>query len=62
MAVGFPSLFATMAGAFSLDDNRSGFGLNSMKERAEAEGGRFQLISAPGEGCTLQVWLPWVRS
>ncbi|MBF2034194.1 MAG: sensor histidine kinase [Leptolyngbyaceae cyanobacterium T60_A2020_046] len=47
---------------FFLDDNRSGFGLNSMKERAEAEGGRFQLISAPGEGCTLQVWLPWVRS
>lgn len=43
---------------FFLDDNPIGFGLKGMRERAEAEGGRFQLISAPGQGCTIQVWLP----
>jgi signal transduction histidine kinase len=43
---------------FFLEDNPTGFGLKGMRERAEAEGGRFQLISAPGQGCTIQVWLP----
>ncbi len=50
---------------FFLDDNRTGFGLKGMRERAEGDGGRFQLISAPGEGCTIQVWLPeptWAAS
>jgi signal transduction histidine kinase len=43
---------------FFLEDNSTGFGLKGMRERTEAEGGRFQLISAPGQGCTIQVWLP----
>jgi signal transduction histidine kinase len=36
----------------------SGFGLHSMAERAEALGGRFKVISQPGQGCTLQVNVP----
>ena len=43
---------------FRPDDNTTGFGLKGMQERAEAEGGRFDLTSAPGAGCTIQVWLP----
>lgn len=44
---------------FAPHDNTTGFGITSMQERAEAEGGRFQLTSAPGAGCLIQVWLPF---
>ena len=33
-------------------------GLVSMRERAEASGGRFGLESAPGEGTTVEFWMP----
>ena len=33
-------------------------GLLSMRERAEAAGGRFALTSAPGEGTTVDFWMP----
>jgi two-component system sensor histidine kinase UhpB len=34
------------------------FGLRGMRERAEALGGRLQIASAPGAGCTLRVRIP----
>jgi signal transduction histidine kinase len=34
------------------------FGLVSMRERAEAAGGRFALASAPGQGTTVDFWMP----
>ena len=43
---------------FNPQDNTTGFGLRGIQERAEAEGGQVQLITAPGQGCTLNVWLP----
>ena len=33
-------------------------GLLSMRERAEAAGGRFTLTTAPGEGTTVDFWMP----
>jgi signal transduction histidine kinase len=41
--------------------NSTGFGLRGIRERAEAEGGQMELITAPGEGCTLSVWFPLAR-
>jgi two-component system NarL family sensor kinase len=35
-----------------------GLGLKTMRERAEAQGGRLQTISAPGHGTTLKVKIP----
>lgn len=43
---------------FNPQDNTTGFGLRGIYERAEAEGGQVQLTTAPGKGCTLDVWLP----
>ncbi|MGD1901398.1 MAG: sensor histidine kinase [Geitlerinemataceae cyanobacterium] len=43
---------------FRPEDNATGFGLRGIQERAAAEGGRVQLATAPGEGCTLRVYLP----
>jgi signal transduction histidine kinase len=41
------------------DSNGTGhIGLLSMRERAEAAGGRFTLRSAPGEGTTVDFWMP----
>lgn len=37
---------------------RDGFGLRGMRERVELLGGRMDVLSAPGEGVTLQVVLP----
>jgi signal transduction histidine kinase len=34
------------------------FGLVSMRERAEAAGGRFAMTSTPGEGTTVDFWMP----
>jgi signal transduction histidine kinase len=33
-------------------------GLVSMRERAEAAGGRFSLASRPGRGTTVEFWMP----
>jgi len=43
---------------FRREDNTTGFGLRGIRERAQAEGGEVQLVTAPGEGCTLRVRLP----
>ncbi|MEM0979933.1 MAG: sensor histidine kinase [Cyanobacteria bacterium P01_H01_bin.58] len=43
---------------FSPEDNRTGFGLRGMQERATAAGGQFRLISAPEQGCQIHVWFP----
>jgi signal transduction histidine kinase len=43
---------------FDPQDNTTGFGLRGIQERAAAEGGQMQLTTAPGQGCTMQVWLP----
>jgi signal transduction histidine kinase len=37
---------------------RHGLGLLGMEERARELGGSFNLSSAPGEGTTIEVWLP----
>ena len=37
---------------------RGHFGLVSMRERAEAAGGRFALASTPGNGTTVDFWIP----
>jgi signal transduction histidine kinase len=34
-------------------------GLAAMRERAEMSGGRCELHSLPGEGTTLNVWMPF---
>jgi signal transduction histidine kinase len=34
------------------------YGLVSMRERAEAAGGRFAMTSAPGQGTTVDFWMP----
>ena len=45
-----------------VDESRPGhLGLGSMRERAEMAGGRCSMFSLPGEGTTLEVWLPPVR-
>ncbi|MDJ0704257.1 MAG: sensor histidine kinase [Leptolyngbyaceae cyanobacterium MO_188.B28] len=38
--------------------NTTGFGLQGMRERIEALGGRFSLRSQPGQGCQIQVDIP----
>jgi signal transduction histidine kinase len=48
---------------FELSDPAAGpeaghIGLLSMRERAEAAGGRFSLESAPGEGTVVDFWMP----
>ena len=43
---------------FNAQDNTTSFGLRGIQERAEAEGGQMQLTTAPGKGCTLNIWIP----
>ncbi|NJN31457.1 MAG: sensor histidine kinase [Synechococcales cyanobacterium RM1_1_8] len=43
---------------FEPSQNTTGFGLQSMAERAAAVGGQFRLTSAPGQGCTLELTVP----
>lgn len=55
------SLFVTDNGTgFDITEKlNSGLGLDSMKERAEGLGGRFQLTSAIGEGTKIKVEIPF---
>ncbi len=41
------------------DYEEGGFGMNSMRERAEELGGRIKVISAPGKGTIVEVILPY---
>ena len=43
---------------FDLNDPASGFGLIGMKERTESLGGEFRLKSEPGQGTSVEVFLP----
>jgi signal transduction histidine kinase len=38
---------------FNLNQNISGFGLQGMRERTLALGGKFEINTAPGEGCKI---------
>ncbi|RMF63636.1 MAG: sensor histidine kinase, partial [Cyanobacteria bacterium J069] len=46
---------------FDPSQNRTGFGLQSMRERTEALGGIFELQTSPGQGCTITVHIPLER-
>jgi signal transduction histidine kinase len=55
--IGFAPELANVSGdAHQLP--QGGFGLRTMKERAEALGGRLQMISSPGRGTIVEVMLP----
>jgi signal transduction histidine kinase len=41
--------------AMSLNPSRRGFGLASMRERAQLSGGEFEISSEPGDGTTIGV-------
>ncbi|MBW4589957.1 sensor histidine kinase [Aetokthonos hydrillicola Thurmond2011] len=43
---------------FNPIENTTGFGLQGMRERAAALGGKFQLHSQPGKGCRISVSFP----
>jgi len=43
---------------FNPNQNTTGFGLQSMRDRAQALGGKFYLNSKPGEGCSIMMFLP----
>jgi signal transduction histidine kinase len=45
-------------GVPTADSPRRGLGLLGMEERAKELGGSFSLSSSPGEGTTIEVWLP----
>lgn len=40
---------------FNIEDNLAGFGLQSMRDRTEALGGVFEVISQPHQGCNVNV-------
>ena len=39
-------------------DKRKGLGLSNITNRAELFGGKVEIITSPGAGCLLTVWLP----
>lgn len=43
---------------FDLGQNTTGFGLQSMRDRAEALGGHLHIQTAPGQGCQIHVVMP----
>ncbi len=43
---------------FNPSQTTSGFGLQGMQERTSAIGGKFELVSAIGRGCTIRVMVP----
>jgi two-component system, sensor histidine kinase and response regulator len=43
---------------FHIDANRSGFGLQGMRERVSGLGGKLEIASDPGQGCRITVSLP----
>ncbi|NEU71031.1 sensor histidine kinase [Hassallia byssoidea VB512170] len=46
---------------FDVEQNTTGFGLQSMRDRTLAVGGEFQINSAPGLGCKITVDIPFLR-
>ncbi len=43
---------------FTKADGRKGLGLKNITNRAELFGGRAEIITSPGAGCLLRIWLP----
>ena len=43
---------------FDVEQNTTGFGLQSMQERTRAQQGQIQIMTAPGEGCQIQLSFP----
>ena len=43
---------------FDQNQNTTGFGLHSMLERTLAQGGKFGLVTAPGQGCQITLSFP----
>ncbi len=46
---------------FDFEQNTTGFGLQSMRDRTLAIGGIFNILSAPGYGCKIIVDVPLMR-
>ena len=46
---------------FAPTQTTAGFGLTSMRERANALGGDLHIITAPGQGCQLNFKLPLAK-
>lgn len=46
---------------FQAEQNSTGFGLQGMRERTLALGGRFQLQTAPGQGTVIDIDIPMIR-
>lgn len=46
---------------FDVEQNTTGFGLQSMRDRTLARGGEFNINSAPGFGCKITVDIPFSR-
>lgn len=44
---------------FDSTKNRKGIGLRNMASRVEVHGGKMDIISAPGKGCTLKIEVPF---
>ncbi|MBW4446119.1 MAG: sensor histidine kinase [Spirirestis rafaelensis WJT71-NPBG6] len=44
---------------FDVEQNTTGFGLQSMRDRTLARGGEFKIYSAPGFGCKITVDIPF---
>jgi signal transduction histidine kinase len=46
---------------FNLDENTTGFGLQSMRDRTLALGGQFKIDAAPDAGCCITATIPLLR-
>jgi NarL family two-component system sensor histidine kinase LiaS len=51
--------FVPVAGGELKESMAGGFGMHTMRKRAVALGGSLQVISAPGEGTTVEVMIPF---
>lgn len=47
---------------FNTNTVKSGIGLANMKRRAELFSGKFQLVSSPGNGCTIAIEIPLLEA
>jgi signal transduction histidine kinase len=43
---------------FNVDDKRKGIGISNMMHRIESYNGAIEVISSPGNGCTIDIKIP----
>jgi two-component system sensor histidine kinase UhpB len=43
---------------FEVAGTKGGIGLENIRRRAQMLNGKAEIISSPGNGCVLKVWLP----